>query len=80
MRKAQAAAGAQQHDLGLEPGDEREMFLRQRVEARHRPGLQSLGQHDDARLVARPVHHHIAFAVAGEGVQVGEGGGVEFHC
>jgi len=30
--------------------------------------------------VARPIHHHVALAVAGEGMQVRESGSVEFHC
>ena len=46
--------------------------------------MAALGQDDQIRFVARPVHHHVTVAVAGEGVQVTEGGmrggGVEFHC
>ncbi len=80
MRKALPAARAEQHDVGLQRSEEREVLAREPVEGMPGPGEDALGKQHDAVLVALAVHRDVVGAVSGDHLYARGRRGVKLHA
>src|SRR5205823_5885737 len=80
MRKALAAAGAEEHDLDAKARELGEVLGRQMREVAGIPIAHFGGGDDDVAFAPRAVHCDVIVAISGDGVRAARAGGMKFHA